>query len=144
MRLEACSSGTKHVWNVFGPRSTEYRVKANRPPGEPGMSSQPILRCSDHAPSMTRRNVRNFADPYLDEGKPVILQCDERNFPHRCSVVSRDNFMTLKPQDKGGKRVFNEPPQARHRRSLAARNLRVGANQDYPRNDSYFCLFQIR
>jgi hypothetical protein len=83
------------------------------------MSSQPILRCSDHAPSMARRNVRNFADPYLDEGKPVILQCDERNFPHRCSVVSRDNFMTLKPQDKGGKRVFNEPPQARHRRSLS-------------------------
>jgi hypothetical protein len=34
--------------------------------------SEPILRCSDHAPSVARRNGCNFADPYLNEGKPVI------------------------------------------------------------------------
>jgi hypothetical protein len=28
---------------------------------------------------MARRNGRNFADPYLDEGKPVILQLSPPN-----------------------------------------------------------------
>jgi hypothetical protein len=67
---------------------------------------------------MASRNIPNFADPYLDEGKPVILQCDERNFPHRGSVVSRENLVPLKPKDKGGETIFNELPKARHRRSL--------------------------
>jgi hypothetical protein len=84
------------------------------------MSSQPILRCSDHAPSMARRNDRNFADPYLDEAKTVIPQGDERNSAYRCSIVSRENLMPLKPKDKNGERVFNELPQTRHHKTQAA------------------------
>ena len=111
---EACSSDAKHVWHVFGPRSTKHRVKAYRPSRELRMSSQPILRCSNHAPSVTRRNGRNFADPCLDERQPVIPQCDERNFPHRCAVVSGEDHVPLKPKDKGGETAFNEPSQTRH------------------------------
>ena len=72
MRLEAGSPGTKHVRNVFGPRSTKHGVKPYRPSSKARMISKPILRCSDHAPSVARRNGRNFANPYLNEGKPVI------------------------------------------------------------------------